>query len=63
MVLLDKIYNISYAVILVTLVESVISVKLHDRGKEQAAKWLDRGGLVACFLLFFGGIALIIFLR
>ncbi len=57
MVLLDKIYNISYAVILLTLIESVVSVKLHDAGKEGTSRLLDRISFAALFLLFFGGIA------
>jgi hypothetical protein len=63
MVLLDKVYNITYAIIFITLLESVISVKLHDAGKDRAAMLLDRVALVVCFLGFFGGIAAIIALR
>ena len=63
MVLLDKIYNLSYAVIFFTLVESVIAVRLHDAGRDQAARTLDKVALAAGSVLCFGGMALIIGLR
>lgn len=63
LVLLDKVYNLTYGVILLTLLESVISVALHDREKDRASEILDRVSLVLCFLLFFGGVTAMITLR
>lgn len=63
MVLLDHIYNVSYLVIFLSLLESVVAVRLHDGGREQAARRLDTVSLFALAALFFGGVALIILLR
>jgi hypothetical protein len=63
LVLLDHIYNLSYLVIFLALLESVIAVRLHDAGREDAAKRLDRIGLASTTLIFFGGVTLIILLR
>ena len=63
MVLLDKIYNVSYAIILLTLIESMVAVRLFDAGHEDRAKRLDRIALLVLSLLFFGGIALIVLMR
>lgn len=46
-VLLDKIYNISYAIIFVATLESVIAVRLHDKERGELARTLDRVTLVA----------------
>ncbi len=63
MVLLDKIYNVSYLVILLTLLESVIAVRLTDTGREEQAKKLDRITLITLAVVFFGGVTMIILLR
>lgn len=63
MVLLDKVYNVSYAVIFLTLLESVIAVKLADAGRETAARRLDWVSLGVLAALFFGGVATIILFR
>jgi hypothetical protein len=63
LVLLDHIYNLSYLVIFLALLESVFAVRLHDAGKPDAAKRLDRAALGATTLLFFGGVTAIIALR
>lgn len=63
MVLLDRIYNLSYAVILLTLLESVIAVRLTDAGKEAQAKKLDKISLVVLAVVFFGGLAATVLFR
>lgn len=63
MVLLDHIYNVSYLVIFLSLLESVVAVRLHDAGRELAARRLDTFSLFALSALFFVGSALIIALR
>jgi hypothetical protein len=63
MVLLDKVYDVSYLVIFLTLLESVIAVRLVDAGREADALRLDRIALSTLSLLFFGGVAAIILLR
>jgi hypothetical protein len=63
MVLLDKVYNVSYAVIFLTLLESVMAVRLTDAGKEAEARRLDRLAVATLSVLFFGGITAIILLR
>lgn len=59
MVLLDKIYNLSYFVIFIALAESVIAVKMNDAGKVLQAKRLDSVGFWICVVVFFGGSALV----
>jgi hypothetical protein len=63
MVLLDKIYNLSYAVIMLALLESVYASRLHDAGHETRARKLDRIALIALSALFFGGTLVIIAAR
>lgn len=63
LVLLDHVYNVSYVVIFLSLLESVVAVRLYDAGKTEASQRLDWAMLVAMSLLFFGGITLIIVLR
>lgn len=63
MVLLDEIYNVSYAIILLTLVESMVAVRLFDAGQEARAQRLDRLALAVLSTMFFGGVALIVLLR
>ena len=63
MVLLDKVYNVSYAVIFLTLLESMIVVRFADEGREALARKIDRFALGGLSVLFFGGIAAIILLR
>lgn len=59
MVLLDKIYNLSYFVIFIALAESVLAVRLSDSGHVELAKRLDRFGVIASALVFFGGSLLV----
>lgn len=63
LVLLDHVYNLSYLMIFLALLESVVAVGLYDAGKKDAAKRLDRLSLAALSVVFFGGFALIISLR
>jgi hypothetical protein len=63
MVLLDHIYNVSYLVIFLSLLESVVAVRLHDAGRPEAAQRLDMAALVALTLLFFGAVAAIVIFR
>ncbi len=41
LVLIDKLYNLSYVVILFSMFESVLGVRWHDAGREKDAKRLD----------------------
>ena len=63
MVLLDRIYNLSYAVIFLTLLESVIAVRLTDAGKEAQSKKLDRISLITLAAVFFGGVTAVVLFR
>jgi hypothetical protein len=63
LVLLDHVYNLSYAVIFLSLAESVISVRIHDRGEVERARRLDLLTMVAMLALFFGGTGLLIALH
>ena len=63
LVLLDHVYNLSYLVIFLSLLGSVMSVRLHDAGRTAAAKRLDRWGLAGMLVVFFGGVGLVILLR
>jgi hypothetical protein len=46
LVLIDKLYNLSYAVILFAMVESTLVVRWFDDGRELTAKKIDRGAFV-----------------
>lgn len=63
MVLLDKIYNLSYFVIFIALAESVVAVKLADAGFPSKAKSLDRIGFWSSAAIFFGGSLLVTLAR
>ncbi len=63
MVLLDRIYNLSYAIIFLTLFESVFAVRLTDAGKDAQSRKLDRISLAVLAAAFFGGLFLIVVLR
>lgn len=63
LVLLDHVYNASYVVIFVALLESVISVGMADRGDVTRARRLDVATLVVLTLLFFGTVAALIATR
>lgn len=63
LVLLDHVYNLSYAVIFLGLLESVVSVRLYDKGEIERARRIDVVTMVAMVLLFFGGVGLLIALR
>lgn len=63
MVLLDRIYNLSYAIIFLTLFESVFAVRLFDAGKEAQSKKLDKITLAVLTAGFFGGLLLIVVAR
>lgn len=61
--LIDKIYNLAYAIIFLTLVESVWVVRLRDAGQEARALMADR---IFCMMLAaasVGGLAWLIALR
>ncbi len=53
-VLLDKLYNLSYAVIFLTLLESVMAVRLTDADESKRAAFYDRLSLVACMVFALG---------
>lgn len=63
LVLLDHIYNISYVVIFLSLLESVVAVRLYDAGKTDTSYRLDMLTLAALSFFFFGGITLVILMR
>ncbi len=63
LVLLDQIYNVSYVVIFLSLLESVVAVRLYDADRLAASRRLDIISLFAMTFLFFGGIAAIIITR
>lgn len=60
LVLLDHIYNLSYLVIFLSLLASVVSVRAFDAGEEVRAARIDRTMLVCSLILFFGGTALLV---
>lgn len=62
-VLLDRVYDLAYLVIFLSLVESVIAVRLADGGKEDRARAVDKMTLIVLLLVFFGGVAGIVFVR
>jgi hypothetical protein len=47
MVLIDKLYNLSYVLILFAMFESTIAARWYDAGREEPAKRLDRAAAVA----------------
>ncbi len=53
-VLLDKLYNLSYAVIFVALLESVLAVKLADAEQADRARLYDRVSLGLCTVVSLG---------
>ncbi len=62
-VLLDKLYNLSYAVIFVALLESVLAVNLSDAEQFDKMRFYDRLSLAACMLLALGSGTLLIVFR
>jgi hypothetical protein len=60
LVLLDKLYNLSYVIILFSMFESTLAVRWHDAGREQAAQRLDHlaavlslvGVVLTCIFVF-----------
>jgi hypothetical protein len=54
LVLIDKLYNLSYVVILFAMVESTVVVRWFDNGQEASAKKIDR----AAFVFALAGVAL-----
>ena len=63
LVLLDHVYNISYAIIFLSLLESVASVRLYDRGEIVKSRRLDLVTMAGLSLFFFGGVGLLVALR
>lgn len=63
LVLLDHVYNLSYAVIFLSLAESVVSVRVYDKGETERARRLDRLTMAAMMALFFGGTAVLVALH
>ncbi len=53
-VLLDKIYNVSYFIIFVALLESVVAVRLVDKEQSERAQRIDRTTLALSLLLSLG---------
>ncbi len=63
LVLLDHIYNASYIVIFVALLESVISVGIADRGDPARSRRLDLGTLAVLSIAFFGVVGGLVVMR
>lgn len=61
--LIDKIYNLSYAIIFLTLLESVWVVRLRDAGEERRALHADKIFSLALAVASAGGLAWLIALR
>ncbi len=57
LVLLDHVYNLSYLVIFVATLESVIAVRLADAEREEASRKVDRWTLGVSAALYFGSVA------
>ena len=62
-VLLDRVYDLAYLVIFLSLLESVWAVRLADAGEEAKARRLDKLALVLLLAMFFGSIGLIVAVR
>lgn len=63
LVLLDHIYNASYIVIFVAILESVISVGIADRGDAVKARRVDLATLAVLSIAFFGVVGGLVLLR
>jgi hypothetical protein len=63
MVLIDKIYNLSYLVTLLALVETVICINYKDHGKLEKAARLDRISFQILSLITISAFVIIIFVR
>lgn len=63
LVLLDHVYNASYVVIFVALLESVISVRIADAGDVARARRIDLATLAVLSLAFFGTVATLVLTR
>jgi hypothetical protein len=50
MVLIDKLYNLSYVLILFAMFQSTVAARWYDAGREEAAKRLDRVAVLACMV-------------
>jgi hypothetical protein len=55
LLLIDKVYLLSYVVILVTTFLSIFANRLESAGSPDGARRLDRQGLMGLTVLFFGG--------
>ncbi len=62
LVVLDKIYLLSYLVVFLTLLESCIAFRINDRGNAEKAAKLDKISVIALAALFVGGTAILILL-
>lgn len=60
LVLLDHVYNLSYLVIFIATIESVIAVRLADDEREAASKRLDRWTLALSSVGYFGTVLALI---
>lgn len=61
--LVDRIYLLSYLIILLVISFGVFSHRQRDRGRAKRARQVDRVGLLTCVPLFLGGTALLILFR
>lgn len=61
--LVDRIYLLSYLIILLVIAFGVFSHRQRDRGRARRARVVDRVGLLTCVPLFLGGTALLILFR
>lgn len=61
--LIDKIYNLSYALIFLSLLESVAAIRWRDQGREELAQRVDRICLVALPTASILGLVALIYLR
>lgn len=63
LVLMDKVYNLAYLIILAALVETIFVIRAKDRGQLARARLADRiaaAGLTACYI---GGLLVLLWLR
>ncbi|MBI4859891.1 MAG: hypothetical protein HY815_06460, partial [Candidatus Riflebacteria bacterium] len=58
--LIDKIYNLAYAVIFVTLGESVVAIRMRDAGREQRTVIMDRITLITLAVITVVGLVYLI---
>ncbi len=63
LLLIDKVYLLSYAVILLTTFSCIFTNRLETSGSPELASRLDRQGLIGLTILFFGGSIFFVLVR